>query len=91
MSWQSILKLDPNQIDFNKYSDISNSIAIFKEMQEEFIEAEYRRQKELLEETIDDALNQLTQEDLDNPDFDMTELLNSLSRQDDFRMQERLQ
>ena len=91
MSWQSILKLDPNQIDLNKYSDISNSIAIFKEMQEEFIEAEYRRQKELLEETIDDALNQLTQEDLDNPDFDMTELLNSLSRQDDFRMQERLQ
>ena len=91
MSWENILKLDPNKIDFNEYPDISNSIAIFKEMQEEFIEAEYQRQKELLEEIIDDALNQLTQEDLDNPDFDMTELLNSLSRQEDFRMQEELQ
>lgn len=90
MSWENILKIDPNQIDFNKYSDISDSIAIFREMREEFIEAEYQRQKELLEETIDDALNQLTQEDLDNPDFDMTELLNSLSRQEDFRMQRRL-
>ena len=93
MSWQKMLKIDTNAIDWNKYSHIADAVDTFTEMANLFIDHESNRAKEQLKEVVDDAYNQVSQEDLDNPEFDMTELLNELSRdlKLNFKMQEKLQ
>ena len=108
MSWKDILKMDFNLDDFdhNTYPDISNAVDIFLDMQEWRInyeleegsisDAEAKKEKEKLEEVVNDAYNQLTQEDLDNskkipPKFDMHDLLLELSRNLNFKVREKLQ
>ena len=93
MSWKKMLKIDTNTIDWNKYSHIADSVDTFMEAHEDFIDYESNRAKEQLKEVVDDAYNQISQEDLDIPEFDMTELLHELSKDFklNFKMQERLQ
>ena len=102
MSWESILKKDLNPDDIaNEYPDISNAVSIFMEMGEGRInyeleegsisDEEAKKEKEKLEEVVNDAYNQLTQEDLDNSEFDMYDLLLELSRNLNFKVREKLQ
>ena len=102
MSWESILKKDLNPDDIaNEYPDISNAVSIFMEMGDGRInyeleegsisDEEAKKEKEKLEEVVNDAYNQLTQEDLDNPEFDMYDLLLELSRNLNFKVREKLQ
>jgi|13_taG_2_1085334.scaffolds.fasta_scaffold01442_16 hypothetical protein len=93
MSWEKMLKIDTNTIDWNKHSHIADAVDTFMEAHEDFIDYEANRAKEQLKEVVDDAYNQVSQEDLDNPEFDMTELLHELSKdlKLNFKMQEELQ
>ena len=93
MSWEKVLKIDTNTIDWNKYSHVADSVGTFMEVHEDFIDYEANRAKEQLKEVVDDAYNQVSQEDLDNPEFDMLELLHELSKdlKLNFKMREELQ
>jgi len=93
MSWKNMLKIDTNTINWNEYSHIADAVDTFMEMSEDFIDYESNRAKKKLKEVVDDAYNQVSQEDLDNPEFDMTGLLHELSKdlKLNFKMQEQLQ
>lgn len=84
MSWEKVLKIDTNTIDWNEYRHVADAVDIFLEIWEDNIDFDTKRQKEKLKEIVADAYNQVTQEDLDNPEFDMTELLHELSK--DFKL-----